>query len=470
MRVAAYARTKDSKNKFVVKSFKKHGKKLAHLAEDMRCQALCKAFALEFSALVGEESSLDFIVTTCLRGKGRGRSRNEHLSLEPLIEGSYKKYNNNTNWVNKDNPDDLACQAAQAFAHFTFERSQGRFLVTDLQGVGRLLTDPAIHTRDDERFKLSDTNLGTEGFKFFFSSHECNDICRKLQLQSSRAMFISGTFTYRNDWPSMDNVVCCSNKLCGKILQLASSKTSADFPGHHWCDVCFPQLEATMLQLLCVAPGPHHEFKASRFFFESQGRHPPRLCVEHRDGDTALFRPEFNASTAVITNTYRTMPAELEGVVDSPEGWAPGSPSVGSYSVLTPPESPTSPALDSALAGSLIPSAPASPAATAVDPTAGWHFSSPTQTSGANSWARSTADSLDGCANVSAAPAALPYTPYTPTSVAKTKKRFSLADNPAALSRLSLTSSTGGFWSKLKKRSLSFKPSSGMLRKKDAEF
>lgn len=466
MRVAAYARTKDSKNKFVVKSFKKHGKKLAHLAEDMRCQALCKAFALEFSALVGEESSLDFIATTCLRGKGRGRSRNEHLSLEPLIEGSYKKYNNNTNWVNKDDPDDLACQAAQAFAHFTFERSQGRFLVTDLQGVGRLLTDPAIHTRDDERFKLSDTNLGKEGFKFFFSSHECNDICKKLKLQSSRAMFVSGTFAYRNDWPEMDNVVFCSNKLCGKILQLASSKTSAGFPGHHWCDVCFPQLEATMLQLLCVAPGPHHEFKASRFFFESQGRHPPRLCVEHRDGDTALFRPEFNASTAVITNTYRTMPAELEAASVSPEDLAHGSSSAGSCTVLTPPESPISQAVYPAIPPSLMPGMPASSSATAVDPISGWHFSSPARTSGANSWARSTTDSLDRHASASAAPAALPYTPYSPASVAKTKKRFSSASNPAAVSRLSLSSSTGGFWSKLKKRSLSFKPSSGMLRKK----
>jgi hypothetical protein len=89
MRVAAYARTKNSTNKFVVKSFKKNGKKLAHLAEDMRVQALCKAFALEFSALVGPESSLDFIVTTCLRGKARRSGKEEHLSLEPLIEGTY---------------------------------------------------------------------------------------------------------------------------------------------------------------------------------------------------------------------------------------------------------------------------------------------------------------------------------------------------------------------------------------------
>lgn len=461
MRVAAYARTKDSRNRFVVKSFKKNGKKLAHLAEDMRCQALCKAFALEFSALVDEKSSLDFIVTTCLRGKGRGRAREEHLSLEPLIEGTYIKFMNNTNWVNKDNPDDPICQAAQAFAHFTFERSQGRFLVSDLQGVGRLLTDPAIHTRDEGRFKLSDTNLGKEGFKFFFSSHECNDVCRKLQLQSNRAMFVSGTFTYRNDWPSMDNVVCCSNKLCGKILQLSSSRTSPNFPGHHWCDQCFPQLQATMMDLLCVAAGPHHEFKASRFFFESQGRHPPRLCAEHRGEDTALFRPEFNASTAVITNTYRAMPIELDEPIEEGRTHRASDPSsVGSATMLTPPESPTAAAVYPAIPNSLTPhpmAAVPSPSPPAIP--AEW-LPLRSTTTGADSWARSAADSLQ-YASASYAPAALPYTPYAPTSVAKTKKRV---DNPAAASRLSLATN-GGFWSKLKKRSLSFKPSSSMLRK-----
>ena len=70
MRVAAYARTANSTNRCVVKSFKRGGKTLADLAEDMRCQALCKAFALEFNALSGGMQSIDFIVVTCLRPRG----------------------------------------------------------------------------------------------------------------------------------------------------------------------------------------------------------------------------------------------------------------------------------------------------------------------------------------------------------------------------------------------------------------
>src|SRR5262249_54521529 len=81
MRVASYARTTTSTNRFVVKSFKRGGKRLAHSAEDMRCQALCKAFALEFNALTREEHSIDFIVTTCLKAKPGIASGGECMSL-----------------------------------------------------------------------------------------------------------------------------------------------------------------------------------------------------------------------------------------------------------------------------------------------------------------------------------------------------------------------------------------------------
>lgn len=296
MRVASYARIAASTSHFVVKSFKKGGKRLAHLAEDMRCQAMCKAFALEFNALSGEE--IDFIVTMCLKGKSEKASGDEYLSLEPFIEGDYVKYNSNSGYVNEDNPNDRFSRAAQAFSHFTFERSRGRFLVSDLQGVSHVLTDPAIHTHNPERFKLADTNLGQEGFKFFFATHECNDVCRKLGLKSNASMIMSGSYVFRKSWPSMDNTVCCSNKLCGKIVRLVSAKKSDRFPGHHWCEACWPQLRSSMVRWICVALGPHHEFTVSKFFHESQGRSTPRTCADHREEDGEKDVPM--SGTAVV--------------------------------------------------------------------------------------------------------------------------------------------------------------------------
>jgi Alpha-kinase family/von Willebrand factor type A domain len=83
----------------------------------------------------------------------------------------------------------------QAFSHFTFQDSKGRWMVVDLQGVHEekrgsasryLLTDPAIHrrnrSRNEERYKFGRTNLGTKGMQAFFESHVCNDACRLLDL------------------------------------------------------------------------------------------------------------------------------------------------------------------------------------------------------------------------------------------------------------------------------------------------
>lgn len=290
LRVAAYARTTASTNHFVVKSFKKDGRHLAHLAEDMRCQALCKAFALEFNNLVGPEHSIDFIITTCLRGQSDNGTL-QYMSLEPYIKGDYVKYNNNSGYINNDIPNDETNKAAQAFSHFTFERSWGQILVCDLQGVKGVLTDPAIHTANKDRFKLADTNLNREGFKFFFSTHVCNEICQQLELISNAEMVMTNSFKFRELWPAVDNTVYCSNKLCGKIVPTAGARKSDEFPRCHWCELCWPQLESSKVRWMCLAPGPDHEFSVSRFYYESQGLAMPRKCPEHREAEEAVSKP-----------------------------------------------------------------------------------------------------------------------------------------------------------------------------------
>lgn len=281
MRLAFYARTAASTNRFVVKSLKRDVKWHGHMFEDMRCQALCKAFALEFNALLKSHYPIDFIVTTCLKDNAKIILNNECIFLEPFIEGTFIKYNNNCGYVRNDN--DEFNLAAQAFSHFTFERSQGYFLVSDLQGVGYILTDPAIHTLDPERFQLAESNLGVDGFKFFFSTHVCNHICRKLELKSKASMIMTSRYVFRENWLKLDNTVYCSNKLCGRIMRSAQAKESPRFPGYHWCDVCWPQLYSSRVKWTCLAPRPNHEFEVSRFFHESQGRRIPGKCAKHRN-------------------------------------------------------------------------------------------------------------------------------------------------------------------------------------------
>jgi hypothetical protein len=291
MRVASYARLAVSTNHYVIKRFKKEGHGLAEVAEDMRIQALCKAFALEFNCLLKIEPPLDFIVTSCFENKRASAQSDEkdYLSLEPFIEGDYVKYNSNSGWVNESS--DTFNEMAQAFSHFTFERSYGHLLVNDLQGTNHILTDPAVQTRDPEKFKLSDANCGVEGFKYFFSSHECNSFCKQLELKSEAQMFLTGKWEYREEWPTMDRTLCCSNKFCRRLIRSTGAQESPKFRGHRWCDTCWPQLEATTTEWICIEPGPDHDFEVCRFFYESQGEVVPRRCPAHREKISTLSRP-----------------------------------------------------------------------------------------------------------------------------------------------------------------------------------
>ncbi|KAI0881240.1 uncharacterized protein GGS22DRAFT_181772 [Annulohypoxylon maeteangense] len=275
LRTTAYARTPVSTDHFVVKSLKEKSHEFAKLAEHMECQAMCKEFAVEFNALLDPKYSIDFVISTALTSKASVGIESECISLEPHINGPYVKYNDPYTYVNpNENPSN---DAAQAFSHFTFERSFGRILINDLQGVGNLLTDPAIHTKDRNRFKLGDTNRHEDGFKFFMSG---------------------GILMFRANWPNVIGMVYCSNKLCRRILHKATAGKWDKHPGYYWCHSCWPQLNSGIVRLRCSEPGPMHEHVVSKFFYESQGESMPTKCPQH------LIRSATPASDGILPGLF----------------------------------------------------------------------------------------------------------------------------------------------------------------------
>jgi hypothetical protein len=118
-------------------------------------------------------------VTTLEVGTG---ANVKFYNMESLLEGEWLRYSNNGGYVNTM---DYAA-VLQAFTHWTHERSRGLLMVTDLQGVRM------VHCTDVLRFTR--TNLGAEGFKLFFDTHKCNDVCEKLGLKVGTAgRTLSGT-------------------------------------------------------------------------------------------------------------------------------------------------------------------------------------------------------------------------------------------------------------------------------------
>mmetsp|Transcript_9902 Transcript_9902/g.13784 ORF Transcript_9902/g.13784 Transcript_9902/m.13784 type:complete len:415 (+) Transcript_9902:103-1347(+) len=104
------------------------------------------------------------------------RPRAPLCAVEPFIDGTYKKHNNNWGFINNKHERNTP----HAFSHFTYEASQHQLLICDIQGVADIYTDPQIHSIDGRGYGKG--NMGTRGFRKFFSTHRCNAICKFLKL------------------------------------------------------------------------------------------------------------------------------------------------------------------------------------------------------------------------------------------------------------------------------------------------
>eukprot|EP01013_Petalomonas_cantuscygni_P038843 TRINITY_DN7006_c0_g1_i1.p1 TRINITY_DN7006_c0_g1~~TRINITY_DN7006_c0_g1_i1.p1 ORF type:complete len:764 (-),score=117.56 TRINITY_DN7006_c0_g1_i1:554-2845(-) len=110
-----------------------------------------------------------------------GVKKNRILNIEMAWVGTFLKFNNNNGW--RDDKHD----APQAFTHYSYAVSDGRFMVCDLQGWvtdrGYLFTDPAVHTMYRSKLLPLPTNLGMDGMARFFATHRCGKACRTLGLK-----------------------------------------------------------------------------------------------------------------------------------------------------------------------------------------------------------------------------------------------------------------------------------------------
>ena len=95
-------------------------------------------------------------------------------------------------WSNNNNGEvcekGTVCDKAQAFVHFTHEKSEGKLIVLDIQGAGYTLYDPEIASlhlvNDDGTYQFCTGNLSEIAMKKFFEKHQCNKYCKLLGLKS----------------------------------------------------------------------------------------------------------------------------------------------------------------------------------------------------------------------------------------------------------------------------------------------
>lgn len=201
--------------------------------------------------------------------------------LEGYIDGDFTKYTNNLDEIDKTKE----IRHFTAFAHYTYQRTRGEYLVTDFQGVGSfLLTDPALHSRTGEFNESGD--FGIEGFVRFFDKHQCNDICKALGLKRPNLPEISGEKwdekPHHHD-PSMLKKKCRA-KLCNKELEKSDKR---------YCKFCIEPMTQTTTKECNKC---HKEFTYKPNYYLLEALHEPNRCPtcgkKKRRGLADLFEAE----------------------------------------------------------------------------------------------------------------------------------------------------------------------------------
>jgi len=154
------------------------------------------------------------------------KSSNGICILEGYIDGKFEKYSNNLDYLDTTRE----TRHLTAFAHFSFEKSEGNYLVSDFQGVDNfLLTDPVIHSVKREFYDSGD--FGPIGFIEFFKKHECNVICDLLELKKPDLKYkIHDPWVERDDHKNEGQPrFKCVGRVCNQMLS---------FDEDIWCKFC----------------------------------------------------------------------------------------------------------------------------------------------------------------------------------------------------------------------------------------
>ena len=156
-----------------------------HVQKSVEMHYLAKNFASRLKEKIEKDGLTDFGQTFEYKKVLMGKTDDgEFITIEEYINGDFVKYINNDGDICEEGE---IGDKAQAFAHFTYEKSEGKLIVLDIQGAGYNLYDPEIASLcllgEEGNYMFCTGNLSEITIKSFFAVHECNKFCKLLGLK-----------------------------------------------------------------------------------------------------------------------------------------------------------------------------------------------------------------------------------------------------------------------------------------------
>ena len=111
----------------------------------MHC--LARNFSLQLKEKVENEELEEFGVVLEYKKVYMGQTDDgEYVTVEEFIDGDFIKYINNDGFLCKKHHHLMS--KAECYAHFTYQKSEGKLIVLDIQGSNQFLYDPEIASSD----------------------------------------------------------------------------------------------------------------------------------------------------------------------------------------------------------------------------------------------------------------------------------------------------------------------------------
>ncbi len=153
----------------------------------VQTHVLAKSFAQQLQAKFSEVDDSEVVTLFPYNSifMGKVELTGECVTIEEYISGCFKKYVNNDGAIS--NEKSASCEKAECLAHFSFEKSESKLMLLDIQGAGYTLCDPEIASAElqshDDEYMYCVGNLSVSAITEFCKSHKCNIYCSTVGLK-----------------------------------------------------------------------------------------------------------------------------------------------------------------------------------------------------------------------------------------------------------------------------------------------